>query len=176
MRGHQNKFDSADVVAVFETQDDADQAVLRLYGQGFTDRQIGYYAWHPFQGLTNLSDRSYAFSGSVVGGIVGAALGVGLAFLLNAWSDRLRDVQDLFGLGVTAGTFLCLFGGLIGWGIGVGIHRRGVEMPAVDPTVGPFILAVHAEGAARDLAWSIIRRCGGGEVPAAAMAPHPAMV
>jgi hypothetical protein len=173
MRDHGNLL-TPDVVAVFETQDEADQAVLQLYGQGFTDRQIGCFAWHPLTGLMNLIDRSYAFSGSVVGGIVGAALGVGLAWLLNIWSDQARDVRDFFGLAITAGTFLCLFGGLIGWGIGVGVHRSGVEMPAVDPTVGPFILAVHA-GDQRDLAWRIVRRCGGGDVPAAAATAYPAM-
>lgn len=170
MSADQNQANSADVVAVFDSQLDADQAVLQLYIQGFTDKQIGCFTWNPFSGLTNLIDRSYAFSGSVIGGIVGAALGVGLAFVLNIWSDHFRNLQDFLGLGLTAATFLCLFGGLIGWGIGVGIYHAGVEMPAVDPTVGPFILAVHTEAENRELASTIIHRCGGTDVPASAMA------
>jgi hypothetical protein len=174
MRDHHGERLTPDVVAVFETQDAADLGVLQLDGLGFTDRQIGYYSWHPFAGLMNLSDRSYGFSGSIIGGIVGAALGVGLAWLLNIWSQNARDVQNFFGLAITCGTCLCLFGGLIGWGIGIGRHRSGVEMPAVDPSVGPFILALHA-GPARDLVWSILHRCGGLEVPAGATMARPAM-
>lgn len=174
MRGHHGNLHSADAVAVFENQDDADRALLHLRSRGFTDRHIGYYAWHPSTGLMNLIDRSYAFSGAIVGGIVGAALGVGAAWLLNRWSDSARDVHDFFGLAITAGTFLALFVGLIGWGVGVGMHRSGVEMPAVDPSVGPFILAVHA-GGARDLAWSILHDSGGAEVPAGAATARPAM-
>jgi hypothetical protein len=174
MRDHHDERLTPDVVAVFENQDDADQAVLQLYGQGFTDRQIGYYTWHPFAGLMNLSDRSYGFSGSIIGGIVGAALGVGLAFLLNIWSDQARALRDFLGLAITCGTCLCLFVGLIGWGIGIGMHRSGVEMPAVDPSVGPFILALHA-GPARDAVWTILHRCGGSEVPAGATMARPAL-
>lgn len=174
MLGHHNNLHSPDVVAVFETQDGADRALLHLRSRGFTDRHIGYYSWNPYTGVMNLIDRSYAFSGAIVGGVVGAALGVGLAFLLNMWSDAARDVHDFFGLAITAGTFLCLFCGLLGWGIGVGMHRSGVEMPAVDPSVGPFILAVHA-GGARDLAWSILHDSGGTEVPAGPTMARPAL-
>jgi hypothetical protein len=175
MRAPHENLHSADVVAVFDSQDAADEAILQLRLNKFPDGQIGYFMWHPTAGLTDLYDRSYAGAGVVVGSVVGAALGYGAAWLLNQWSVVAADVSDFFGLAVTCATVAAMFGGFIGWMIGVEIHRRGIEAPNVDPAVGPYIIAVHA-GDAQERAWGIIHRYGGHELPPGAMMAHPSAV
>lgn len=166
MRAHDNNLHSADVVASFESQDDADEALLQLRLSGFSDDQIGYFAQHPTRGLTEILTHDRSFSGSVIGGLVGAALGVGLARALNLWAWRM-DAPDIYGLSITLGTFMALFVGFIGWGIGIGVHRRAVDPPTVDESAGPFVIAVHA-GEARTRAWDAIHSRGGHQL-------HPAM-
>ena len=109
---------------------------------------------------------------AILGGIIGAALGVGLARLINDWSLAAADFGDPLGLIITCATFLSLFCGLIGWGIGVGMRRTSVEAPAVDPGVGPFIIAVEA-GEASERVWAIIHRKGGHELPPGALMSRP---
>jgi len=175
MHKHHENSHNADVVAVFDNQDDVDDAILHLRLNGFKDRQIGYFMRHPDSGLTDLYDRSYAGVGVVLGSIVGAALGLGLAWYLNQWSESFRNVTDFFGLASTFMLFGALFGGFIGWGCGVGVHRTGVEAPNFDPTVGPYVVAIHA-GAAQDRASSILHRYGGHDMPPGAMMARPATV
>lgn len=169
------KLHSADVVAAFESQDEADEAVLQLRMAGIGDSRIGYFVWHPVGGLTDLMDRNFAFAGSVIGGIIGAALGAWLARLLNDWSVLARDLTDPLGLAITCGTFGALFVGLLGWGIGVGMRRTSVAAPAVDSRAGAFILAVSA-GDTRDRVWSIIHGKGGHELPPGALMTGTAAV
>jgi hypothetical protein len=170
---HEN-LHSADVVAVFDNQDDVDEAILRLRVNGFKDHQIGYFMWHPTAGLVDLYDRSFAGVGVVVGSVVGGVLGAVAAWYLNQWSMVAANVNDIVGLMATCATFGAMFGGFIGWAIGVEIHRRGVDAPYVDPRAGAFVLAVHA-GDARDRAWAILHDYGGHEAPPAMMA-HPVTV
>jgi len=159
------------VIAVFESQDDADEAVLQLRLSGFRDKQIGYFAQHPTRGFTDLLEHDREFSGSVIGGIIGGFLGVGAAYLLNDWFTRATGASDIFGLAITLAAFGALFVGFIGWCVGATIARRAVDTPAVDPAVGPFILAVSA-GDASDLAWHAIHHHGGHELPPGAMMAH----
>lgn len=175
MRAHDNRLHSADVIAVFENQDDADEAVLQLRLSGFRDSQIGYFAQNPTRGLTDLLDHDREFAGSVIGGIAGAFLGVWSAQYLNGWFTEATGTSDFFGLALTLGGFGALFVGFLGWCIGEGISRRAVDAPAVDPAVGPFIIAVSA-GEASDLAWHAIHHRGGHELPPGAMMAHPAAV
>ena len=60
MRAHDNRLHSADVVAAFENQDDADEALLQLRLAGFRDDQIGYFAQHPTRGLLEMGLDSLA--------------------------------------------------------------------------------------------------------------------
>ncbi len=175
MNSHDSRLHNADVVAAFENQDDADEAVLQLRATGFHDNQIGYFAWQLNGSLMDLLDRHYGFAGSVIGGIAGALLGVGAAPLLDEWSIRVMDLHDPLGLAITLGTFGALFVGFIGWWIGASMMRRGVEAPAVVPTAGSFVVAVSA-GDARELAWAAIRQHGGHELPPGAMMAHPSAV
>jgi hypothetical protein len=175
MRAHDGKLHSANVIAVFDNQEDADEAVLQLRLSGFRDRQIGYFSQHPTRGLTDLLEHDREFAGSVIGGIAGAALGVGMAWAINRWFAIGVDAPDIFGLSITLGTFMALFVGFIGWCIGAGVERRAVDAPAVDATVGPFVVAVSA-GDATDLAWHAIHHHGGHEVPPGVMMARPAMI
>jgi hypothetical protein len=165
----------ADVIAVFENQDDADEALLRLELSGFREDHIGYFVSHPTQGLCNLLCHDYSFMGALIGGTIGAVLGAVLAPMVNQWSGDAWGVFDPLGITATMSVFGMLFVGLIGWCIGVGIPRAEVAVPTIDPKVGSFILAVSA-GEARNEAWSIIRDSGGHELPPGAMTAAPTAV
>jgi len=75
MRNHLSKLERANVTAAFDSQEDADVALLRLRIAGFGDRRIGYY--YPVAGgrMTDLLARHGQFTASAVGGILGAVLG-----------------------------------------------------------------------------------------------------
>jgi hypothetical protein len=175
MSVHESKLHSADVVAAFENQDDADEAVLQLRLLGLSDDHIGYFAQHPVRGWMDLIDHNLEYIGALVGGILGAVLGVWAAQLLDGWSRRADALTDLFGLSATLGSCSALFGAFVGWWIGTGIELRSVRAPAVDPAIGSFIIAVSA-GALHDRAWSVIQECGGHELPPDAVRSQPIAV
>jgi hypothetical protein len=164
MRASKANLYRADVVATFENQNDADEAVLQLRLAGVGDNHIGYFTQNPRRGLIDLIAHDRRFSGSVLGGIVGTVLGVLAARLVNGQAVAFDSVSDPFGLAVTLGTSGALFFGFVGWWLGTGVSRRSVEMPAVNTHIGAFILAVSA-GALRDRAWALVRRHGGHELP-----------
>jgi hypothetical protein len=175
MHGPDSGSRAADVVAVFDSQADVDQAVLRLRLEGVGDDRLGVFSLRSARATANLIDRHHGFTGAVVGGLVGVALGAALAPLLNKWSAAERDVTDLFGLSTALTVIGALLVGLIGWGIGLGVGRRGVAAPAVDPAAGGLVLAVAAgDAATRDRAWAAIRHNGGRE-PRPAPAPPSAV-
>jgi hypothetical protein len=163
----------ADVIAAFDDRGDAEQALIQLRLAGFGDDRIGYYSRHIYGGMTNLLDRRNEFPGLLVGGVLGAALGAGLAYLLQPWSAAARDLTDIFGLVVLCGVVGALFGGLIGALVGMGFTRRGPAAVALDPAAAPFVLAV-AGGDDRERAWAIIRHNGGHDLPPGAILAHPA--
>ena len=160
----------ADVVAVFDTQTAANDAVYHLRLAGFGDDRIACYSRPPGHGLTDSFNRDYAFVGAVVGGAVGVMLATLLVPLVHQWSAWSRDVQDPFGLAATMRIVMALFFGLIGWGLGLRSRRPRVTAPGVDATVGPFVLAVAA-GADRDRVWAVIRRAGGRDPASTVPAP-----
>jgi|GEM_PF-7049300 len=183
MQPHDSRLHNADVAAVFENQDDADEALLQLRLSGFRDDHIGYFAWHPTAGLTNLLDRDHGAAGSILGGILGAFLGVGLAYLLNTRYAEVTGAHDFLGLAITCATFASLFIGFLGWWVGASIAARGVEAPAIDPAVGPFIMMVSIGNIhdkpdaqeAHDRAWAVLHRNGGHELPPGAIMAYPSM-
>ena len=170
MQGQNGGSHQADVVAVFDNQTAANEAIYHLRLAGFNDDRIACYSRPPGQGLTDWFNRDYAFVGAIAGGAVGAALGQLLAPLVNQWSGAARNVTDPFGLLAAMTIITALVLGLIGWGLGVGCRRAAVTAPAVDSAPAPFVLAVVA-GADRDRVWSIIRHAGGRD-PASAPAHH----
>jgi hypothetical protein len=175
MTAHKDKLHRADVVAMFENQDDADEAVLQLRLAGLSDDHIGYFAQHPVRGLIDLIAHDRRFAGSVLGGVAGTALGVWTAQFVNGWSATFDVLVDSFGLAATLGVTGALFVGFVGWWIGTGISRREVRLPDINPAIGAFIVAVSA-GALRDRAWSLIRQHGGHELPPGATRPQPIAV
>ncbi len=168
MRAHNNK---ADVVAVFENQDDADEAVLQLRLSGFRDRQIGYYGAHLDGTTEDLLEHDRWFGGAVLGGIVGAALGAVAAPALAWLMAAPTGPHDLFGLAITSAVVGALFLSFVGGWIGMSVTRRSVDLPENSTADGAFVLALMA-GAARDRAWAIIRRFGGHEPHSGMPAPH----
>jgi hypothetical protein len=174
MHTHRENSHNADVIAVFDNQDDVDEAILQLRLNGFKDRDIGCFVMHPTAGVIDLTDRSYAGMGVVLGTIVGAALGLGWALYLNGWSIASHDVNDFFGLIATCVTCAALTAASIGWWIGVEVHRTGVVAPRVDPRAGAYVLAVHT--GAPERAWALIHDKGGHELPPGALMARPAAV
>jgi hypothetical protein len=164
----------ADVIAAFDDRGDAEQALIQLRLAGFGDDRVGYYSRHIYGGMTNLLDRSAEFPGLIVGGVLGTALGVGVAYLLQPWSAAARDLTDPFGLVIICGVVGALFGGLIGALVGMGFTRSGPPAPAIDPAVAAFVLTVVAAGDDRERAWEIIRRNHGHDLPPGATMTHAA--
>ena len=169
MQGHSGG-PQADVVAVFDNQTAANDAIYHLRLAGFEDDRIACYSRPPGQGLTDWFNRDFAFVGAILGGAVGVVIGQLLAPLVNQWSGAARNIADPFGLLAAMTIILALVFGLIGWGLGLGCRRPAVTAPAVDTSTAPFVMAVAA-GADRDRVWSIIRHAGGRD-PASAPAAH----
>ena len=98
-----------------------------------------------------------------------------MPILADALQDAGCDNDDVLGLAITLSTFGALFLGFVGWCIGVGVSRRAVDAPAIDPNVGPFILAVES-GGTPEMVRSILHGYGGHELPPGAMMAHPVAV
>lgn len=158
---------SADVVAVFDNQGSAEEAVYRLRLAGFGDDRMACYSRAPGLGLLDSFNRDFAFVGAAVGGAIGATVGTLLAPLVNQWGMIGRNVDDLFGLSAVMSIITALFFGLIGWGIGLRVVRPIVSEPSAATAAGPFVLAVNA-GGDRERAWTAIRAAGGRDPSAAA--------
>lgn len=152
---------TANVVATFETQDEADEALLELRLAGFRDRRIGYFARTPTGELTDLLERNFWITGATIGAIVGALLGVWLAWVIPNLESPYARRLDTFGLMVTCATFGSLFLSCAGGMIGAGISRRWLPAPEeLGPEAAPFVIAVNA-GADRDLAIAALQHRGG---------------
>jgi hypothetical protein len=169
MKATDNHSRDANVVATFDTQWDADEAVLELRLAGFRDDQIGYFTHSPDGELADLLERNYWMAGAALGGIAGAALGVWLARVIpDGESQYLRGIDSL-GLLITCAIFGMLFVGFVGGMIGEAILRRTIIAPDVARTDGPLMVAVQA-GAEHERAANALRHRGGqvmvsGEVP-----------
>lgn len=158
-----SKLERATVVAGFDTQSDAGEALLELRLAGVPDRRIGYY--HPAADgrLTDQLARRYRFAAAVIGGIAGSALGALLAVGI-AWMWYAQTLgPDLNGLMVTCGIFgAFLFGTAAG---AAGLGGSSTDSPPPGGTPDPFVLAVEA-GDAGETVRSILRRHGGHDRPA----------
>ena len=159
MWAHDNTLRHADVVAAFDNQDDADEALLQLRLAGFRDTQIGYTGRLANGHTTDLMERDHSIAEAVFGGIAGTALGAALAPTMAWLMAPPTGPSDLFNLSITCAVFGALFVSFVGGWIGMSLHRRGVDAPATTFADGPFILAVSA-GNARDRAWTILHEHG----------------
>jgi hypothetical protein len=169
----------ANVVATFDSQFDADEAILELRLAEFRDSQIGYFTHSPNGELTDLLERNYWMAGAGLGAIAGAALGVWLARLIPYWETHYLRGLDPLGLLITCSVFGALFLGTMGGLIGGATSRRTIAAPAIGQTDGPLIVAVRS-GEEHDKAAELLRRRGGhvmvsGTLPATTTGPHPAV-
>jgi hypothetical protein len=154
---------TANVVGAFDTQDEADEALLELRLAGYRDEQIGYYSRTPRGETTDLLERNFWIAGSTVGAIVGAVLGFALARILPSFESSYARHIDSFGLAVTCATFGALFISCVGGMIGAGMHRRCLSVPHLRPTDYPFVMGVDA-GTATEPAVEALARRGGHDI------------
>src|SRR5687768_17472698 len=115
MSAHVSGAPQGDVVAAFDDQTSANDAIYHLRLAGFGEDRIACYSRPPGLGLTEAFNRDYAFAGVIVGGAVGVAIGELLAPLVNQWSLATRNVDESFGLSAVLTIILALVCGLIGW-------------------------------------------------------------
>jgi hypothetical protein len=162
MRTHDSREERPNVVAVFDSQEDSDEALLELRLAGFRDSRIGYYSQSPTEGRTNLLDRNYWMLGATLGAVAGAAFGVWLARAIDR-DNPIFGGLDTFGLTTTCAVCGMLFLGFVGALVGAGIPRRTVVAPETGSETSPFVLAVNA-GDAQELARTALRRHGGHEL------------
>jgi hypothetical protein len=157
MRTHESHPAGADAVAAFDTQDEADEAVLRLRIFGIPEDRIGYFNRTTQGAMVDIADRNHWFAGATIGTILGAVLGYALAWASGPWVGPLAD-PDTWGYPITVSCFAALFCG----SIGAAIHRQTIAAN-LGQGPEPFVVAVAA-GKDRDLAMAIMRGCGGREV------------
>ncbi len=139
MRTHNYKLEHANVVGVFDTQDEAEEGVLGLRAAGFRDRQIGYLARNLTGLVTDYLGRTYLVAGTVIGVILGAVLGVGLgrvALAIGATRFGPAFMPGADGMMMTwavcGAIFLGITGAMIGWGVpqGDAVHSGRKSSPA----------------------------------------------
>jgi len=167
---HNTKLEAADVVAVFDNEESADEAVLALRAAGFKDDEFGYMARNMHDVVTDYVGRTYLILGAVLGIIAGAGLGVWAArSVLDGTATPLAPAigpgeTGVYLTNILGGAILiAMVGALCGWGVWRGEAAHvGSEIP-----IGEYVIAVHA-GDRRDAAWAILRQHGGHE----AVRPH----
>jgi len=160
---HKSDAKRATLFGVFENQNDADEGLLELRLAGFRDHQIGYFSRTPTGGMTDLLERNFWISGAAIGAFTGIILGFWLARIIPGLESTYARNLDSFGLMVTSATFGALFVSTIGGLIGIGMPRRWLGTPHLDPTAYPFVLAVSA-GSDHNLAMEALRRRGAHEI------------
>ena len=182
MHAHNEKLEHANVVAVFEAQDDAEDAVLGLRLAGFRDARVGYFARNLVGLVEDFVWKGHTILGLVIGVVVGALLGWWAGwYALATNATPLGPAFAPGDQGVYLTCALCgallvgMTGALVGWGIprGDAVHY-GHEMEA-----GRYVVSVCAADRAAD-AWAVIRSHGGGHAPlpadAVVVRPTPAAV
>ena len=144
MTAHETRSRAVNVVATFDSQYDADEAILELRLAGFRDDQLGYYTHSPNGELTDLLERNYWIPGTMLGAAAGAALGVWMSRVIPQWGSQYLQGIDPLGLLITCVVFGMLFLGFVGGLIGEAILRRSVSAPDIGHTDGPLVVAVNA--------------------------------
>lgn len=166
MQHTESKLDRATVVAGFDTQWDADEALLGLRLSGIPDSRIGYYHAAGSGKLTDELAGRHRLAASVIGGAIGAAAGALAAYpIARLWTSGFGP--DLLGLMVTCAICGALFLGTAGGMAGLWTERPGATAASHGES-DPFVLAVDA-GDKRDEVRAVLRQHGGHDLPA-----HPA--
>jgi len=171
MTTHGGKLENANVVAVFNSQDEAEETLLELRAAGVRDDRIGYFPRAMNGPTKDILGRSYRFTGAFIGAVLVGALAAGAGRILGEWSGTFDENPDPVGATVVGGILGVLFGGLAGGLIGEGLPRRASPGPSLGGTDGSFVMAVNA-GETKDRVWDTVRRRGGREMPTGASAGH----
>jgi hypothetical protein len=165
--GHNSKLEHANVTGVFDTQEEAEEAVLELRNAGFPDSRIGFFARNQMGLITDYLGRGHTLAGAVIGAIAGAALGVLAAqYAMDTRATPFAPLMMAGEMGMLLTGALCgaillgMTGALIGWGIP---HADAVHY-GNEVDTGKFLVAVDA-GDRRNLAWTAIYRHGGHDTP-----------
>jgi len=168
MRHHPSKLEKANVVAGFDSQDDADEAVLELRLAGMPDARIGYYYPIGSGRMEDLLARHHRLAASVIGGVLGALAGIAVALAISyLWHPNDPD-PDINGLIATCAICGALFLGTAGGMMGLWTEAPG-ETASAGGVTDPFVLAVDA-GNGRDEVRHVLHRHGGHDLPALAPA------
>ncbi|HEY3788212.1 MAG TPA: hypothetical protein VGL71_05115 [Urbifossiella sp.] len=163
MNTHNEKLEHANIVAVFNTQDEAEDGVFGLRNAGFSDSRVGYFARNLGGLVTDFAGKGYTLVGAVLGIVVGAFLGIwagNIAVTIEASKFAASTLPGPSGYLITAAICGAVLGGctgaFIGWGIprGDAVHR-GMEMKE-----GRYVVTVNA-GERTAEAWAILHRHGG---------------
>lgn len=164
MQTHDHRPGDPNVVAVFEEQGGAQDAVVGLRAAGFGDNRIRYLARMPSGRVIDLVAKGYLAEGLVLGLLIGGALGLGIGWYFATRGAQFGPSPDPWGITTMCGICGALFGLFGGGAIGWSFSRR--ELPAgLDVPRGVYVVAVDA-GDAQDRAWAVLRRYGGHEIAA----------
>jgi hypothetical protein len=159
MRHQDSKLDRANVVAGFESNDDAEGAILALRIAGYKDVQIGCYSANGYGEMEDQLARYHRFAGAVVGTVIGAAAG----WVLARWVFVFGQDLDPFGLAVSSAVTGAFFFGMLGGYMGLWLRAPKDEALVPNGFAEPYVITVDA-GNTRDQAWSVIHQHGGHEL------------
>jgi len=153
------------VVGVFQSRDQAQQAISDLRAAGFRDDQIGMVARNEKDGevvTTDVHGHTMAEEGAVAGVVAGA--GVGSLVGLGIAAGVVPVIGPAFALG-TLGTILlnaaggAALAGVVGALVGFGIPEEDAKWYESEVHGGRFLVTCEASGR-YDEAWQILHRQG----------------
>jgi hypothetical protein len=154
-----SKLERANVVAAFETNDDAEEAILALRMMGYRDGQIGYFSANGEGEMDDQLARYHRFAGAVAGSIIGAIVG----WVCARWALVLGQGLDQFGLAMSATVTGAFFFGMLGGMMGLWFKPPKDEASVPTGFAEPYVITVDA-GDRWEGAWSVIRQRGGHEL------------
>lgn len=159
-----SKLDRANVVAVFDSQDEADEALMALRITGFRDRRMGYLSRSMNGLVVDALGRSYLGAGTLLGLLVGAALGLWTGWMAQTGQGTpiappmVPEASSTVVL-LTCALWGAAFFGLIGASIGFCFHRRETVHFGSELEPGRYVMTLDA-GDRKDEAWAILRSYG----------------
>ncbi|GAC1366008.1 MAG: hypothetical protein NVSMB44_28770 [Ktedonobacteraceae bacterium] len=144
------------VVAVFPTQDQAQQALDELRRAGFSDGEIGFLR-RAAPGLSGSEVVPVAAGGAVEGGLVGGIVGAAVALLIPGFGPALAGgiiAATLSGaaLGATAGGLMAALSEL-------GVSNADARFYQQELSAGHIIITVKA-ASGQEEARTLLKRAG----------------
>jgi hypothetical protein len=165
------------VVGVFYTRAEAEQAISDLRAAGFDNDRIGMVARDEKGRMVNESGETMAEEGAAAGAVVGA--GAGALVGLGVLSGTIPVIGPVLAVG-TLGTILinaaggAAIAGLVGALVGLGIPEEEARYYESEVHGGRFLVTVEA-GNRQTEAWNILHRAGGYNRTTPALSAPPTM-